>query len=232
MHLSIRLATVSALTLLAAGPAGAAIVNGDFETGPFGVGSTPGGWTVSPGNEIAAIQASAYGPCCGVAGSPAELANHFASFGAGDVANVSVLSQAFATVAGGRYLLGFDFGALGHGQQTLFARVFDGATLLGSLSVTRGADNNLATTFGADSLVFVAGGGLTRVEFSVDPKTANVDGVLDNVSVTAAGVPEPAAWALMLAGFATAGQAMRRRWLAAGPAPSQTRERRLDSTIS
>jgi len=212
MTFSSKLAAVTAIALLTAGSAGAAVLNGDFETGPFGVGTSPSGWTVAPGSEIAAIQASAYGPCCGVVGSPAELANHFASFGAGDAANISTLSQSFATIAGARYVLGFDFGALGRGQQTLLARVFDGASLLGSLSVTREADDNLATTFGTDNLAFVAGSGLTRLEFSVDASTANVDGVLDNV-VVIPGVPEPETWALMLAGFALTGLAVRRRAL-------------------
>ena len=35
--------------------------------------------------------------------------------------------------------------------------------------------------------------------------------LLDNIQITAVAVPEPAAWALLIAGFATAGAALRRR---------------------
>lgn len=201
-----------ALAAMAVAPAAYAnpIINGDFETGPFG--ATPSGFTVSPGSEIVAVQASAYVPCCGVTGSAAELANHFAAFGGGDQPNVSTLSQVFATVEGERYSVSFDYGVLGGGGglQTIFANAYadGGNSLLGGLSATRSADNNLSTTFGRYSFNFIGATGSTRLSFNLDPATDSVDGILDNVSVA---VPEPATWAMLITGFALIGAARRRR---------------------
>jgi hypothetical protein len=51
------------------------------------------------------------------------------------------------------------------------------------------------------------------VKFNIGTNSAdNVGPLLDNVKLTVdAGVPEPAAWAMMLAGFGLVGAAMRRR---------------------
>lgn len=199
-----------ALATLAIVPAAQAtsIINGDFETGPFGV--TPSGFTVSPGSEIVAVQGSDYIPCCGVTGTTAELANHFAAFGGGNLPNSSTLSQTFATVEGGRYKVSFDFGVLGGGAQTIFANAYadGGNSLLGSFSATRSANNNLSTTFGRYSFDFIGATSSTRLTFNTDPVTDSVDGILDNVSVA---VPEPASWAMMIMGFAMVGAARRRR---------------------
>jgi hypothetical protein len=186
----------------------ASIINGDFETGPYG--GAPTGFTVSPGAEIITAAGSDYIPCCGVIGTPAELANHFASLGGGDLPNVSTLSQIFSTEEGGRYKVSFDFGALGGGLQTIFATAYadGGNAALGTVSATRVADNNLSTTFARYSFNFIGASSSTRLSFNVDPATDNVDGILDNVSVS---VPEPAAWAMMIAGFGLVGAASRRR---------------------
>lgn len=184
------------------------IINGNFETGPFN--GVPTGFSVTPGTEILALQGSDYIPCCGVIGSPAQLANHFVSFGAGNIPNTSSLSQTFATIAGRSYRVNFDFGALGGGSQTIFANVFDGGNnaQLSTFSATAIANNNLAATFSRYMLNFVAASNSTRLSFNVDPFTTNVDGVLDNVSAT---IPEPESWAMMLIGFGLIGSAVRRR---------------------
>ena len=207
----VRFASViaAAVALSAASQASAAgVVNGNFETGPFGV--TPTGFTVSPGNEIVAVQASIYVPCCGVTGTAAELANHFAAFGGGSQPNISTLDQIITTAVGARLHFTFDFGVLGSGTQTIFANAFeaDGNTLLSSFSVTRNADNNLSTTFGRFSFNAIAASSITRLSFSVDGPAQSVDAILDNVGVA---VPEPASWAMMIAGFGIVGGAMRRR---------------------
>ena len=105
----------------------------------------------------------------------------------------------------------FDAGALGGGNQTSFVDLFeaDGGRLIASSSAVLTANNNLGSTFRHFTLAFTAASGITRVAFRVDPFTDSVDGILDNVSVSA--VPEPAAWALMLFGFILVGGAMRRR---------------------
>jgi hypothetical protein len=183
------------------------IINGNFETGPFGV--APTGFSVTPGAEILALQGSDYIPCCGVTGSPAQLANHFVSFGAGNIPNTSTLSQTFATIAGRSYRVNFDFGALGGGSQTIFANVFnaDNSAQLGTFSATAIANNNLAATFSRYTLNFVAASNSTRLSFNVDPFTDNVDGILDNVTAT---IPEPETWAMMLIGFGFIGGVIRR----------------------
>jgi PEP-CTERM motif len=186
----------------------ASIINGDFETGPYG--GTPAGFTVSPGAEIITVAGSDYIPCCGVTGTPAELANHFAAFGGDNLPNASTLNQIFSTEEGGRYTVSFDFGVLGGGVQTIFATAYadGGNAVLGTLSATRASDNNLSTTFGRYTFNFIGASSSTRLSFNLDPATDSVDGILDNVSIA---VPEPAAWAMMIAGFGLIGAAGRRR---------------------
>ena len=98
-----------------------------------------------------------------------------------------------------------------------------GASLLDASN--DGALAGLSTTFdylpGAASsswtmytlTAYVPASGSVRVRFTGD-SSSNARGApgLDNVSLTAkAAVPEPAAWALMIAGFGLAGAALRRR---------------------
>ena len=188
------------------------IVNGNFETGPFGNAST--GFTVSPGTEIVAVVASDYIACCNVTGSGAQLANHFASFGGGNAANISTLSQTLFTQEGGRYQVSFDFAALGRLGLVagVLANAFDANSnqLLGNFSVTRNVDNNLATTLERYTFNFIGASSATRLSFNLDPtfNTDDVDGIIDNVSIA---VPEPATWAMMIAGFGMVGGTMRRR---------------------
>jgi hypothetical protein len=193
-----------ALAGFAASGAQAAIVNGNFESV---TGTSPDGWTISPGTEIQDLTGADYIPCCGTTGTAAELANHFASFGPGNVPNISTLSQSIATTANARYTLSFDAGALGGGSEDIIAAVYDGATLIQSLTVTTNANNNLDTTFSPQSLNFTAASGATNVVFSAVGDGINIDPIIDNVSV--AGVPEPASWAMMLVGFGGLGAAMR-----------------------
>ena len=199
--------TAVAFAAMTTAASAATIVNGDFETLP--ASGVPTGWTVTPGTEIGVIVASAYGPCCGVSGTPAQLANKFVSFGAGNLANISKLSQIFTTVAGQSYTVKFDFGVLGNGAQTLFADILNGSSSLTSGSWTQSANNNLGTTFSTSGLTFIAGGASTQISFNVNAATNNVDGILDNVSVSA--VPEPATWLMMILGFGFVGGAMRSR---------------------
>jgi hypothetical protein len=193
-----------ALAGFAATGAQAGIVNGNFESV---TGTSPDGWSISPGTEIQDLTGADYIPCCGTTGTAAELANHFASFGPGNVPNISTLSQSIATTTNAQYTLSFDAGALGSGSEDIIAAVYDGATLIQSLTLTTTANNNLDTTFSAQSLSFTATGAATNVVFSAVGDGINIDPVIDNVSV--AGVPEPASWAMMLVGFGGLGAAMR-----------------------
>ena len=205
MKLTMYLAA-STLALCAA-PASAAIVtNGNFEANS----GVPTGWTVSSGTDISAFAAGAYIPCCGISGTPAELANTIASFGAGNVANVSTLNQIISTIAGNVYTLTFDYAVFGGGSQTIFANVLNGMATIASTSVTQSANANLATTFTSQSLSFTATGSSTTLSFNVDGVTNSVDGILDNVAVVTA-VPESATWMMIIIGFGVAGSTLRYR---------------------
>lgn len=183
--------------------------NGDFETvGPIvgGLPSPGAPWAVGPGADISDLTGADYIPCCGTFGTPAELANHFASFGAGNVNNVSALTQAFSTVGGGSFALAFDAGALGAGTQDIVASVYavGNSTPIATRTILTTANDNLGSTFNPYALDFTAmAGGSYYVSFNAVGQGDNIDPILDNVSVSA--VPEPATWAMMLLGFAALG---------------------------
>jgi hypothetical protein len=182
------------------------VTNGNFSA----PGASPAGWTVSPGSDISAFTASAYQPCCGVTGTAADLSNRFASFGSDNEPNVSALSQVVNTQGTRLYRLRYNAGALGGGQQTLTANVYDSSnTLLSTFSRTYTANNALGLTFSPESLLFTANGA-SRISFNVDQFSTNVDGVLDNVSIVS-GVPEASTWAMMMIGVGGIGAAARRR---------------------
>ncbi|MBL8770374.1 MAG: PEPxxWA-CTERM sorting domain-containing protein [Phenylobacterium sp.] len=211
----------------ATGASGAILANGDFEA-PYAPYALPPGWTDSaaviggPLNapNLFVTDGAAYTACCGTTGSPAAKANHFATFGAGDSPNAgSYLAQSFATVAGRAYLVSFDLAAFGvAGFQSMHVSLEDvvGAATLASGDYRVASSGDLDSGFTTYTLAFTAGGAVTRLAFqNVDAVTNDIDSVVDNVSVSAA-VPEPAAWALMIAGFGMTGAALRRRPLSAG----------------
>jgi hypothetical protein len=141
------------------------------------------------------------------------MANQFIAFGAGNVANGGVLSQTTGALAAGNYVLTYQVGALGTGEQSLSATISGAAT--GYLDVTAPADNDMDTTFTTYTVDFTTAGGPVTLGFSATSGGVgdNVDVILDNVSITPAAVPEPASWALMLAGISGMGAALRRRRL-------------------
>jgi hypothetical protein len=168
-----------------------------------------------------------YVPCCGVTGSAANLANHFATFGAGDTAHVGGnLVQSFGTSVGQTYLLSFSqatFGAAG--TQTLRLRIRDlsNSTLTLLQDFTVATNNDLDSAFVFHALAFTATGGLSQIRLeNISAVTDNIDAAVDNFAITPrggalpeGGVPEPATWAMMLLGFGGAGAALRRRRAAA-----------------
>lgn len=169
----------------------ATVISEDFENG-FGIFEASG--------NVAVANGAAYQPCCGTSGN---LTNNFAAFGGGNRPSGSILSTSFGTVLGRVYTVSFDFGALGGGSETL--TVSAGGQ---QIVVAPVANNNLDQTFSSAFFTFVGtGSNATLSAFSggVD----NVDAILDNVTVSA--VPEPAAWAMMIGGFALVGATSRRR---------------------
>ncbi len=201
MRLKLVATVVGTISLLAvaAAPASASVVNGDFESGFSG-------WTVTPANgNVLVLSGADYQPCCGTVGSPAQLNNHFASFGAGNVGIAGVtLEQTFGTVSGQTYTFSFDYGALGGGSQQLQFEIITGGTVQ---TLTAFANNNLNNTFQTLTGTFTASSS-TTIRFGdlgglANTQANNVDFVLDNVSITA--VPEPSTWAMMIMGFAGVG---------------------------
>lgn len=190
--------------------------NGGFENGLTG-------WTVTPGGvfagqpDISAIKGAAYIANAGATGDAAAAANTVASFGSGDVANVStLLADPINTVAGTVYKLTFDYAqfAGAAGSEILkFAVTGNTGTstsvlLQGSESQTGGTDLN--SIFQTHTLYFTGTGSPVNLQFSLFGSTTNsTDGLLDNVAITA--VPEASTWAMFILGFGALGVSYRRR---------------------
>lgn len=200
--------------LLCAGSVGIAhanlVLNGDFETGAF----SPE-WTATGGVSIE--QTATYNGA-GINGPlGAQYGVYVASFsGQNQPTDGDLFQTVLATTAGQAYQLEFDFGGWGSGGQffsalaTVTTDAFGGSIL----NIADAATTDLSTLFQHYSIVFTAGAGSTSLslQFSDNgavPETGSVDGLLDNVSLTAVNVPEPAT--LTLLGLALAGLGFSRR---------------------
>jgi len=111
-----------------------------------------------------------------------------------------------AVIAGGTGFVSVDLGDFNADQDDLFLRVYDAAdVLLGEALLTIPADFTGMKTLSvsANGIAYAVMGGVGVNGSSV---------FIDNFTWRAGGgVPEPAAWAMMLAGFGLVGSAMRRR---------------------
>jgi hypothetical protein len=198
-------AAIAALSAAAHASAANLLANGDFEAN----GGSLDGWTVTLNGQaqLGALTAAIYHPCCSTTGSePAYSSNHFAEFDDGNVTGLAILSQSFNSILGAAYTLDFDLGAFGNGHNDVLVA---GQTFSQSFTVT--GDNNNDTTFHHQTIAFTGTGGVQTIAFAVNGgERDNTDALLDNV-VLSGGAPEPAAWALMLTGFAGLGAALRRR---------------------
>lgn len=198
----IKRAVLLACFSAAALPAMADVTNGSFESGLAG-------WTSAP--TVAVDSPTVYGPCCGVTGS---YASGQAAFFGWDNRSGGSLSQSFATVAGQQYVLSFDYGAIAAPiLQTMLVQVIPTSAPTSPLSnmvVSATGTTNLSALTTGHTLAFTASGANTVVQFyDLSTTTNGVDGVLDNVHVTA--VPEPESLALMVAGLGVLGFISRRR---------------------
>ncbi len=165
------------------------VVNGGFETGDFS------GWTLSGNLGYTFVSSSPNNPHSG---------SYAAQLGA--VGSDDILSQTISTKSGILYNLSFwhiyDPLALPPGD---FSVEWDGDTIYGPIVTTDPPSPQVWTEY----TFSVVGTGEDTLSFYSrnDPSYQG----LDDVSVSAGGVPEPAAWVMMLLGFAGVGVAMRRR---------------------
>jgi choice-of-anchor C domain-containing protein len=193
----------AAVAMLFAGAASAAIVvNGSFEQGPrsgnfstYGTGSTAiTGWTVT-------------------AGSVDHIARYWtASDGLRSLdlsgTQAGTIAQMIPTIAGTRYTVSFDISSNPDRSSVKSMLVGFGSATPTAVTFTGPIQRALVWT--PVALQFVATASTTSLSFkSTTPGAWGI--ALDNVEVTAGGVPEPATWALLIAGFGLVGARLRRR---------------------
>ena len=209
---TLPLATALAATLIGAGAASAAsITNGSFESGSgdagFGSFSTPGGgstnitgWTVT-GGSVDWIN----GYWQGADGTHSVDLNGLA---------VGGIEQTIATTLGQTYRLSFSMSGnpdIGSGTRTMQVSA-GGASAPFSYTFTTPTNDHSNMNWANDSLVFTATGPSTLISFQ-STSTGNCcwGPALDNVSISAVGVPEPSTWAMTILGLGVVGAAARRR---------------------
>lgn len=206
-----RFVLAAAVIVASVAPAQAAnlIVNGGFEASTSQT-STPTGWT-NIGHTDGVIAYSVFG-------TPAYDGSYYYDIGGYGGATPSVndgIMQTINTVAGQTYRLTFGYS----GENTAGVSTVLGVTAGSVVNQYSLLGNNAGLfkdPFKTTYFDFVAAGATTDVKFQIfsSSQFGYNDPLIDAVSVEAikrGGVPEPAAWAMMLAGFGLVGGAMRRR---------------------
>lgn len=189
------------LTLMAAGSAQANLItNGNFESGLSG-------WTTTGHVATAVFSGTYFG-----GGSNARDGTTMIAFNAGDSSANGVLSQAFATTVGATYTVTFDYGTNTGTQSILWGAYSATSAVLASNVIT---DTNASGLLDTYTYTFLATTTSTTLRFTdvSGNNTVSIDGLIDNVSVNANAVPEPASLALL--GLGVAGFAASRRRKAA-----------------
>ncbi len=202
MHpLTRTLATLAlALVGVAAHAAANLVANGSFEQGAGGIGSFAG-WTATLGDATTFVDSTGQtGPHWGQASDGLWSAFFGSTLDDGG----ATISQTLATTAGQRYLLSFDVANDNGGLDASNAlRVsVGGAPVFGASDL---GDQDYAH----ETLSFVATGASTTLSFFAFNDASYVQ--LDNISATAAAVPEPNGAVLALAGLLSATLSLRLR---------------------
>jgi len=180
------------------------VVNGGFESGLSG-------WT-SGGGQVDATLVSNYSSCCAIYNSYPYNSGNAAFFGSGNLPG-GWISQNLATTAGDSYTLSFLYGAIAASNlQTMNVSVLNGSTVLASTDVSAYGTYNVANMMANNTLNFTATSSSTTLKFAdTSLITNNTDGVLGNVSIPVAAVPEPETYAMMLAGLGLMGFMVHRK---------------------
>ena len=219
------LMAAAALATLAASPAFAnLLINGDFDTPAtppggvlfYGGGGSFLGWNVTgPSNNGVVALDTAYAELSAL--FEAESGNVSLDItGSGNAGSTAGVNQTVATVAGTTYDLSFWVGnqdGSGNGGYVLPSTV---DVLINGNSVgafTNSDTSHFMINWKQFSLSFTATETSTNIAFLNGTDQGDNEAGLDNVVLTEhqAGVPEPAAWALMITGFGLAGAGVRRR---------------------
>lgn len=196
--------TFVAFALLAASLASQAapnlVANGSFEQGSLGIGSFAG-WTTSLGDPFTFVDSSGQ---TGLHYGQASDGLWAAWFGSTAADGGATISQGLATSANQRYALTFDVANDNGGLDAANAL----AVAVGSVRVLA-IENLPSQDYTHETVLFTASGASTPLSFFA----SNDQGWLqiDNVAVTAAPVPEPAAAGTMLIGLLAAAVARARR---------------------
>ncbi|WP_174274294.1 PEPxxWA-CTERM sorting domain-containing protein [Sphingomonas bacterium] len=174
----------------------APLINGNFETGSLS------GWTAT------GHVATAHIPYFGL--NDPGYSSYVAIFNSGDSTPNGVLSQTVSTLAGVTYAFSFDYGVTSGGSQSIVASVIDA---LGQTQLASQMFSSTSTGIQLRTFNFTATSSSTTLRFADVGSNNSIsqDGAIDNVALTAAAVPEPASWAMMVAGFGAVGSAMRSR---------------------
>jgi hypothetical protein len=224
-----RIALAAAAAFLATSPALAAtnlVTNGSFESGLSGwiIGGTDNDSPAYPPaaifyNNASAYPIGAFGEAVPVNNAPTnspDAAGARAAYFVSDFTiNQSLTQQVFLTA--GTYQIGFSAYAPQNGFNNAGDATFSGTiagVTLANYAVSSGPATTWQTFAGAAN---IASDGLYSVSFVFNTdRFPSKDVVIDQVYIIAGNpplpaIPEPATWAMLIAGFGLVGAAMRRR---------------------